>query len=444
MRKFAVIFAVSMVLPVGVLVSSASSAAAGTTCKAGKGTAKFAPSLPITTKAKSKLTATETLTSCIGGGVTSGKVTLSAVPASLSGEAPLNCTTLFTSATTVMGGTETITWNTKKTSTVSIGIHGDPKAPHGLTLTVAGNVTAGLFEGQHWTQGLTFTPVPAGGCTKTPMGATTVKSSKSNTSFKNGTTTTTTSTSTTSTSTTSTPTTLAPTKTTIKPESLSILSDGGVAIDATVTSSAVFPHDKIAGVVIFYYCGPFKTPTSCNTSTPGAKKLGTTYDLGNDTDTYSEISSFRTTSLGYWCFGVYYLGNATHAASSDTSTAGCVNFTNTQTTSKPGSPSIVLGHSNSDMTTVSSTVLFSAADEGGLVETYLCGPYTSPTSCSSAGVHVGGAQKLGSADYQYTIGVATVLPTSAGYWCFASYYLGNPDHLASSDTSTDECFQVTP
>ena len=34
--------------------------------------------------------------------------------------------------------------------------------------------------------------------------------------------------------------------------------------------------------------------------------------------------------------------------------------------------------------------------------------------------------------------------TSTGYWCFAGYYSGGGDYAASSDTGTDECYDVTP
>ena len=33
-------------------------------------------------------------------------------------------------------------------------------------------------------------------------------------------------------------------------------------------------------------------------------------------------------------------------------------------------------------------------------------------------------------------------PSSAGYWCFAGYYSGDSNYLASSDTTTTECFDV--
>ena len=34
--------------------------------------------------------------------------------------------------------------------------------------------------------------------------------------------------------------------------------------------------------------------------------------------------------------------------------------------------------------------------------------------------------------------------TATGYWCFAGYYSGDTNYAASSDTSVDECFDVTP
>ena len=33
-------------------------------------------------------------------------------------------------------------------------------------------------------------------------------------------------------------------------------------------------------------------------------------------------------------------------------------------------------------------------------------------------------------------------PTAPGYWCFAGYYSGDSNYLASADTTVDECLQV--
>ena len=167
MRKIVgVFFAMSLVLPTGVGISSPAGAAGGTKCRSAKGTAIFTPKLPrfaSKTKVSTKLTFTETVAGCGGGGVTSGTV-------SLSGAGALNCTSLFSSTKTVLGGTETITWNTKQTSKVSIGIHGNTKA-FGLALAITGRVVAGLFKGDRTGESRILTPTPPGGCTKVPLGS---------------------------------------------------------------------------------------------------------------------------------------------------------------------------------------------------------------------------------------------------------------------------------
>ena len=152
----------------------------GTTCTSAKGTATFNPKLPIFTSkttVKSALTVTETLAGCTGGGVTSG-IAKTLYRASVG----LNCTTFAaTSTKTIMTGTQTVTWNTKTTSSMSIAVQASGTKGH-FALTTTGTVIAGRFKGQKVTGGLSLTP-PHGGCTKLPMGATTVNSSKSNSSY---------------------------------------------------------------------------------------------------------------------------------------------------------------------------------------------------------------------------------------------------------------------
>ena len=71
MRKtVGVLFALSLLLPVGVPVSSPAGAAAGTRCRSAKGTAIFRPKLPrfaSKTKVSTRLTFTEKLAGCVGG-----------------------------------------------------------------------------------------------------------------------------------------------------------------------------------------------------------------------------------------------------------------------------------------------------------------------------------------------------------------------------------------
>jgi hypothetical protein len=151
-----------MLLPVGLIAGApAGAAAAKPTCKTASGTATFSPALPkagVTTKVKPTITVTGKLGGCTGGGVTSA--TISAV---LKQATAGNCTTLLAGATANISGSETLKWNTKKTSTVK------PLKLTGVTgkvtqTTATGPVSAGLFAKSKQTGTLSFTPLN-GGCT---------------------------------------------------------------------------------------------------------------------------------------------------------------------------------------------------------------------------------------------------------------------------------------
>lgn len=161
MRKIAgILVAAAMVAPVG--VASRAGAAGGTTCQSIKGNATFKPALPklgVSTKVRASVSVTNgKFGSCVGGGVTSGTVKLSSKFAK-----PGNCATLATAGSSNQAkGTETITWNTGKTSTVAIaltGVNGQP-----TQAKVSGTVTAGLFKGSKQSGTVAYV-VPKGGCT---------------------------------------------------------------------------------------------------------------------------------------------------------------------------------------------------------------------------------------------------------------------------------------
>ena len=123
-----------------------------------------------------------------------------------------------------------------------------------------------------------------------------------------------------------------------------------------------------------------------------------------------------------------------------------VNKATTTMTSKPGNPSIPLGTTNTDTATVTSNVPFSTSTLFGTVSFYLCGPDPAPTPCTSTSPgaqSLGGSNSNGNGADTFGFGATGIKPSSAGYWCFGSYYAGNDDHNATSDTSTDECFNVT-
>ena len=161
MRKVAgVLFTAAMVLPVAVMVSPAGSAAATPTCKAASGTATFTPPLPkvgVATLVKPTIKVTGTLSGCTGGGVTGAKIA-STLKQAIAG----NCTTLLKGATANIAGSETLTWNTKATSTVALKLTGVKGKATQTTAT--GTVSAGLFKGAKQAGTLSFTPL-AGGCT---------------------------------------------------------------------------------------------------------------------------------------------------------------------------------------------------------------------------------------------------------------------------------------
>ena len=172
MRKFAgVLVAAALVLPVGVIASQAD-AVSGTSCKTTSGTATFKPALPklgSSAKVVSSVAVTNgKVGSCVGGGVQSGAVKLTSKFSK-----PGNCSTLATAGSTnPTKGTETITWNTKQTSTVTLSLTG--VKGHPTQAKIAGTVTAGLFKGSKETGTVGYV-IPKGACTAKPLSVVTFK-----------------------------------------------------------------------------------------------------------------------------------------------------------------------------------------------------------------------------------------------------------------------------
>jgi hypothetical protein len=167
MRKFAgVCLAAAMLVPVGLIAAAPAGAAAPkTTCKTASGTATFKPALPALgskVTVKPTITVTGTLSGCTGGGVKSAKIS-AVLKQAIAG----NCTTLLKGATANIAGSETLTWDTKATSTVKVlklaGVTGKPTQTN-----ATGAVTSGLFLKAKQTGTLNFTPL-TGGCTTKPL-----------------------------------------------------------------------------------------------------------------------------------------------------------------------------------------------------------------------------------------------------------------------------------
>ncbi|MGO9873140.1 MAG: hypothetical protein ACLPVY_05005 [Acidimicrobiia bacterium] len=166
MRKVAgVLVAAAMLLPVG-LIAAPAGAAVGTSCAVQTGTATIKPG--ITPKAANvTITVKETLSKCTGGGVTGGTETASVVSkaATCSGLAKVG-----TKTGPIVG---TITWNTKKTSAVSI-----TTTSNVLKATATGTVKSGLFAGGKISTAIVYA-LSKGTCSATsPLTALTIKGTK--------------------------------------------------------------------------------------------------------------------------------------------------------------------------------------------------------------------------------------------------------------------------
>ncbi len=236
---------------------------------------------------------------------------------------------------------------------------------------------------------------------------------------------------------------LATSATTTTPASSSIVIGTGNSDSAVVSGNATYGSPT--GTVTFYECGPTASPEPC---TSQANQVGSPVAVtagANDTSSASSVS-FTPSSAGYWCFAGFYSGDANYAGSSDTTTEECFDVTTgtapSATTTTLASSSIMLGYGNSDSAVVSGNATY--ASPRGTVTFYECGPTSSPEPCTSQANQVGSpvAVTAGANDTSSASSVSFT-PSSAGYWCFAGYYSGDANYAGSSDTTTDECFDVT-
>jgi hypothetical protein len=159
-RNASLLLAAATMLPLGMIASPAG-AAVKNTCKTATGTANFSPALPkLKSPAKVKPTIRIVggkLGGCTGGGVTGGKLA-----ATIHFANAANCDSLVAGKPTGAKGTETITWNNNKTSTVTLTLTAVKGQPTQTKAT--GVVTSGLFKGTKQSGTLNYTPLK-GGCT---------------------------------------------------------------------------------------------------------------------------------------------------------------------------------------------------------------------------------------------------------------------------------------
>ncbi len=209
----------------------------------------------------------------------------------------------------------------------------------------------------------------------------------------------------------------------------------------TVTGNA--DGGSPTGTVSFYECGPTGVATACtSTANPVGGPVNVTAAAGNTATATS--ATFKATSTGYWCFAGVYSGDSDYSSSSDTTIDECYDVTRapTTTTTTPTHTSIVLGATDTDAVTVTGTT--TPGNPTGTVTFYECGPTAVATACTSTAHQVGGVMALTAGPgATSTATSASFSPTSAGYWCFAGVYSGDGNYSGSTDTTTDECVDVT-
>ncbi len=157
MRSIArIALGVGLLVQFGIVAGPAG--AAGTSCKTSVGKATIMPGLSSVQTVQT-IAATITLSGCAGSGVAagSGKATVKL--------GATDCTGL------AKGGskgalTETITWNTRKTSTFT-GTTLSGTGAKVLQVTISGTVTAGLFKGSKVSTAIAYSVNEGQSCSKT-------------------------------------------------------------------------------------------------------------------------------------------------------------------------------------------------------------------------------------------------------------------------------------
>ena len=180
MRKgLGLLFALSMLVPVGVIGAGSVGAATNTklpTCKSLGGTQTYTPGLPkrgVATLVKPVTKTDIKITGCTGGGITSGVSTSSSKATK-----GTNCDALFAAAgkpATPSAGT--IKWSNGQTSTTSNVLTVTGLTPTGVTAKLVSKYTAGLGKGKTSTV-LVNAVLNKGWCATAALTKSTFKSTK--------------------------------------------------------------------------------------------------------------------------------------------------------------------------------------------------------------------------------------------------------------------------
>jgi IPT/TIG domain len=232
--------------------------------------------------------------------------------------------------------------------------------------------------------------------------------------------------------------TAASSSTTSSPASSSIALGQSDTDSATVTGSD--EDTDPTGSVTFYECGPTASPQPC---TSGSwTQLDTEALSGASNPDTVTSTPFSPDSAGQWCFAAVYSGDSNYSGSQDSTTDECFDAGSSETTSMPTGSSIALGQTNTDTATVTGSD--ASIDPTGTVDFYECGPTSNmDLPCTYSGMPFD-TEVLGGSSNPGQVTSAAFQPTSVGYWCFAAVYTGDSNYSASSDNTSDECFDVAP
>jgi len=139
MRKICLFtMAIALLAPIAVLTAGPADAASGTTCGKPSGTITISPGLTSTPTVQT-ISVVLPVKACKGGGVTSGTSKGSIKTAAI------DISTFAGGKPVVLN--DTITWNTKATSTFTANSTTKISSKGVITATVKGKVTKGLFVG---------------------------------------------------------------------------------------------------------------------------------------------------------------------------------------------------------------------------------------------------------------------------------------------------------
>jgi uncharacterized repeat protein (TIGR01451 family) len=168
----------------------------------------------------------------------------------------------------------------------------------------------------------------------------------------------------------------------------------------------------------------------------------TTDQVGLEGSGSASSESTAALAAGSYSFGASYSGDNVYNDSASSCEQFDVGPAGAPMSTAPATSSIVFGSSDTEAAEVSGNA--GGGSPTGTVSFYECGPTPSPADCASKADEVGSAVSVtaGAKDTSTAISAAFT-PTAAGYWCFANYYSGDPNYLAGSDTTRDECFDVT-